>query len=132
MHNVQGSQQPSLAVVPKRVLVAEDSSVTQDLLKLVLSQRGHVVDIAHDGEQALERLRKGAYDVAFLDFHLPKMSGVRVAAACRNGVGAAKLPRFVAITADVEGLLEDSLNCECFDAIVPKPLNIRDVARLIE
>ena len=36
-----------------KVLVAEDSSITSDLLKLLLSQRGHQVDIVTDGLQAL-------------------------------------------------------------------------------
>jgi hypothetical protein len=38
-----------------KVLVAEDSSITSDLLKLLLSQRGHQVDIVMDGLQAMFR-----------------------------------------------------------------------------
>ena len=61
----------------RRVLVAEDSPTTHEILKLLLTQRGHHVDIAIDGEQALEALRQNHYDVALLDFHLPKMDGLR-------------------------------------------------------
>ena len=37
----------------QRILVAEDSPVTQDLLKLVLEERGHYVEVVADGEAAL-------------------------------------------------------------------------------
>ena len=61
----------SHGVAGRRVLVAEDSPTTHEILKLLLTQRGHHVDIATDGEQALEALRRNHYDVALLDFHLP-------------------------------------------------------------
>ena len=65
-------------------MVAEDSPTTHEILKLLLTQRGHHVDIATDGEQALEALRLNRYDVALLDFHLPKMNGLRVASTVRS------------------------------------------------
>ena len=74
----------SHAVAGRRVLVAEDSPTTHEILKLLLTQRGHHVDIATDGEQALEALRLNRYDVALLDFHLPKMNGLRVASTVRS------------------------------------------------
>jgi len=116
----------------RRVLVAEDSSITQDLLKLVLTQRGHQVDIANDGQEALHALRSSSYDVALLDFHLPKMDGLQVATqflAERKGLSR---PLFVAITGDVEGLLKHPENCEHFDEVVPKPLNIDVVCGIVE
>ena len=45
-------------VAGRRVLVAEDSPTTHEILKLLLTQRGHHVDIATDGELALEALRR--------------------------------------------------------------------------
>ena len=89
----------------RRVLVAEDSPTTHEILKLLLTQRGHHVDIATDGEQALEALRHNHYDVALLDFHLPKMDGLRVATTVRSELPVHARPRLIAITADLPGLL---------------------------
>jgi CheY-like chemotaxis protein len=120
------------AMLPKRVLVAEDSPVTQDLLKLILTQRGHEVDIAHDGEQALTALERGPYDVALIDFRLPKLDGLQVAQKYRTQANGDLRAKLIAITADVEGLLSHNENCENFDQIIPKPLDIYEVCNVIE
>ena len=108
----------SHAVAGRRVLVAEDSPTTHEILKLLLTQRGHHVDIATDGEQALEALRLNRYDVALLDFHLPKMNGLRVASTVRSELHGRDLPKLVAITADLPGLLAHTEDCENFDLVV--------------
>ena len=115
----------------RRILVAEDSSITHELLKLLLTHRGHRVDIASDGLLAIEALRTTHYDVALLDFHLPNMNGAQIADAIRNSASTHHLPRLVAITADVEGLL-GSPGCESFDHVIPKPLDIYHVGQIIE
>lgn len=125
----QSAQQP---VAGRKVLVAEDSPITHELLKLLLNQRGHQVDIATDGLQALEALRSRDYDVALLDFHLPHMDGLQVAAALKKAANGGKVPRLIAITADVEGLLAHEEGCENFDHIIPKPLDIYEVGKLVE
>jgi CheY-like chemotaxis protein len=128
----QNAISDDLPVIHKRVLVAEDSPVTQDLLKLILSQRGHEVDIADDGEQALAALRKHPYDVALIDFRLPKLDGLQVAQQYRAGKSGNTQARLIAITADVEGLLTHKENCENFDQIIPKPLDIYEICNVIE
>ncbi len=116
----------------RKILVAEDSSITQDLLKLVLSQRGHRVDIVNDGNEALEALVREAYDIALLDFHLPGLDGVQVVRSFLAQSGGGLRPWFVAITADVEGLLAHEENCESFDKVVPKPVDIQEISRVID
>ncbi len=125
-------QSPPRAVAGRKVLVAEDSPITHELLKLLLNQRGHQVDIATDGLQALEALRTHDYDVALLDFHLPHMDGLQVAATLKKDANGRKLPRLIAITADMEGLLAHKEGCEVFDHIIPKPLDIYEVGKLVE
>jgi CheY-like chemotaxis protein len=119
-------------VVPQRILVADDSEVTQDLLKLLLTQRGHSVDVASDGEEALRALKSHDYDVVLMDFHLPGMDGLQVAAAYRSSGSRITQPRFIAITADMKGLLASAENCENFDQIVPKPFQLNEICRVVE
>lgn len=127
-------QQNDVAVpaVARRILVAEDSPVTQDLLKLILTQRGHTVDIAEDGEQALSALERYPYDVALIDFRLPKIDGLQVAQKYRSQRNGDERARLIAITADIEGLLSHNENCENFDQIIAKPLDVYEVCDVIE
>lgn len=124
---------PALLQAPgQKVLVAEDNKVTQDLLKLLLKQRGHEVHIVANGQDALKALEKDEFDVVLMDFHLPKMDGLKVATAFRAGDTASRPTRFIAITADMEGLLGHVDNCENFDSVLPKPFDLERVVEVVE
>ncbi len=61
-----------------RILVVEDSQLYQDLFAKTLGKEGHQCDAALDGESALEMVRTGNYDMAFLDVNLPGKSGFEI------------------------------------------------------
>ena len=61
-----------------RVLVAEDDEGLRSVLERGLRENGYVVDALPDGERALAFLRTYEYDVAVLDWRMPKMSGLDV------------------------------------------------------
>ena len=116
----------------KSILLADDSRVTQSLIKLVLEQRGHRVDIAGDGEQALSALQVGNYDFALMDFHLPKVDGLKVVINFKTSFPALKQPCFIGLTADIKRLLADPDSCETFDLIIAKPIDIVHLCSVIE
>ena len=66
-----------------RVLVVEDEVRLAGALKRGLQAEGFVVDVAHDGQDGLERTRQNEYDAVVLDVMLPKLSGYRVVQALR-------------------------------------------------
>ena len=133
MGQAQKKRPTAKATAPsQRVLVAEDNVVTKDLLEMLLTQRGHQVDIVMDGQSALDALKRNTYDVVLMDFHLPKLDGLEVAASFRDSNGSKSAPRFVAMTSDMKGLLEHAANCENFDGVMPKPFDLEDVCQVIE
>ncbi|GAU70330.1 putative two-component response regulator [Streptomyces sp. NBRC 110611] len=79
-----------------RVLVVEDEEFLADMIAEGLRRDALAVDIAHDGRQALERLRLGDYDVLVLDRDLPGIHGDEV---CRQVVGTRLLTRVLMLTA---------------------------------
>lgn len=115
----------------RRVLLVEDSSVTKDLVELVLTQAGHRVTSVGDGASALAALQRESFDVVLTDFHLPDITGLEVVQRFVAGLGNRPRPVFVAITGDTRGLLADRENCEVFDRVVPKPLDIDLVCDLV-
>src|SRR5438105_4649873 len=62
----------------KRVLVVDDDASTCELLSVVLEQRGLQVDVASDGQQALDLLRETSYAVVLLDLIMPVLDGFAV------------------------------------------------------
>ncbi len=61
-----------------RVLVAEDDEGLRSVLERGLRESGYAVDAAVDGEQALRYLDTYEYEVAILDWRMPKLSGLEV------------------------------------------------------
>ena len=67
-----------------RALVAEDDSALRSVLERGLRENGYVVDAVVDGESALRHLRSYDYDVAVLDWRLPKRSGIDIIVEARR------------------------------------------------
>ena len=57
------------------VLVVEDDPKGADLLRIYLSEAGYTVDIARDGPEGLEKIRRLAPAAVILDILLPKLDG---------------------------------------------------------
>ncbi|MBR6173819.1 MAG: response regulator transcription factor [Eubacterium sp.] len=62
-----------------RILYAEDEKALSRAVTTVLTKKGgYEVDTAYDGEEALEKARKGVHDAIILDVMMPKMDGIEV------------------------------------------------------
>jgi DNA-binding response OmpR family regulator len=79
-----------------RVLVAEDEPLIADAVAEWLRREALAVDVAYDGEAALERLGINEYDVLILDRDLPGISGDEV---CRAVVDSGAPTRILMLTA---------------------------------
>ncbi len=88
---------------PLRVLVADDNSVNIRVLEMVLERAGHSALVVTDGEQALDAMMEGDFDVVLMDVNMPVMDGVEATQLYRfNTAGRARLP-ILGLTADVSG-----------------------------
>src|SRR5271165_4790035 len=67
-----------------RVLVAEDDAALRSVLERGLKENGYVVDVVADGAAALRHLRAYDYDVAVLDWRMPKRTGIEVLTEARS------------------------------------------------
>jgi CheY-like chemotaxis protein len=67
-----------------RVLFVEDDRSVAQMYKLKLELDGCSVDVASDGEMAVEMARREPPDIMFLDIRLPKLDGVGVLEALRG------------------------------------------------
>jgi DNA-binding response OmpR family regulator len=66
------------------ILVVEDERRLAQVVRKVLEEEGHTVDIAHDGEEGLAMAMEGSHDVIVLDILLPGIEGVEVCRTLRT------------------------------------------------
>jgi CheY-like chemotaxis protein len=67
-----------------RVLVVDDESQMREVLRQALERRGHSVDQAGDGRQALQRLAEHQPDLVITDLVMPDMEGIETIQALRR------------------------------------------------
>lgn len=66
---------PALEV---RILLTEDDPIVAELYRLRLDREGHRVDVAADGQAALDAVRREQPDLMLLDIRMPRLSGLAV------------------------------------------------------
>ena len=103
-----------------RVLVVDDEPMVRETLGQMLTDEGYVVDLAVDGETALERVHAARPDAILLDLMMPGMNGRQFLQALRDDVAYRDVP--VLIMTAVHGL-EVNLTTLGASEVVEKPFN---------
>jgi PAS domain S-box-containing protein len=116
-----------------RILLAEDNHVNQILAVRLLEKRGHHVQVAGNGREALEKLKTADFDLVLMDVQMPVMGGFEAAAAVREmEKGTGKHIPIVALTAHaIKGDRERCLAAG-MDGYVGKPLHPEELLEQIE
>jgi CheY-like chemotaxis protein len=76
------------AIVGAQILVVEDNDINQEIAKELLESEGFEVEIAENGQIAIEKIQQNHYDIVLMDMQMPVMDGVSATIKIR------KLPRF--------------------------------------
>ncbi len=107
-----------------RVLVVDDTVDNQNLAKRILENAGYKVDVAEDGEKAIDAFTKSRYDLVLMDVQMPIMDGFSATREIRKFERGRDIERtpIVALTAHaIVGYREKCLENE-MDDYITKPL----------
>jgi two-component system chemotaxis sensor kinase CheA len=75
-----------------RLLVADDSFTTRELIRSILQSAGYDVTTAVDGLDALDKLRAGSYDLVVSDVEMPRVDGFQLTSQIRQELGLNDMP----------------------------------------
>jgi signal transduction histidine kinase/CheY-like chemotaxis protein/HPt (histidine-containing phosphotransfer) domain-containing protein len=126
----QSASNPSKAAVaagppalPLHLLLAEDNKINQQFAKALLAKAGHQTDIAENGHQAVDAVRRTAYDAVLMDVQMPELDGVEATRQIRALPPPACLVYIIALTANaMQGARAEYLAAG-MDDYISKPID---------
>jgi two-component system sensor histidine kinase/response regulator len=106
-----------------RVLLAEDVKLNQVLTQRLLSRSGYQIDVVDDGQQAIEAVQRGNYDVVLMDVQMPGIDGLEATRQIRAMPAPKCQVPIIALTAQV-GDEERKIRIDAgMDDYISKPIN---------
>jgi CheY-like chemotaxis protein len=116
-----------------RILVIDDTRAIQQVTQAILAKRGHIVEFASNGYQAIEKVRQTRFDVVLMDVQMPAMDGLQATAAIRR-MESPSQPRLPIIAMTAHALPEDRIRCAAagMEAYITKPVDAEELVHLVE
>ncbi len=117
-------------VAAKRFLVVDDQMINRELAVGFLKIFGINADTACDGDEAVQLIKQGDYDVIFMDVRMPSMDGLAATRIIR-GLPLRKQPFIVAQTANVFATDKELSAQAGMDDFLSKPLRLIEIRELL-
>ncbi len=115
----------------KKILLVDDEPDISKLTSLRLTKMGYQVDIAYNGQEALDKLNKSSYDLIMLDYLMPVMDGKECAKKIKENEKTKNIPIIMfsaSTTKDAETLVKE-LHVQDY---LTKPFNPEDMMSKIK
>ena len=115
-----------------KVLIAEDSSVIQNLTRKILQMQNYEISSVKNGQQVLDFMEKNDCDVILMDINMPVMDGMECTQNIRSLTNEvkAKTP-IIAITGNAKNYSEEDFKKVGINAYLQKPLNFDHLVEVV-
>jgi len=121
-----------VAAISLKVLVADDNTLNQNMLRRQISKLGHVVDVVANGREAVTAVAEHPYDALLMDVLMPEMDGLQAAEEiCRRWTRGAR-PRLIALTAMAGPGDEERCRKAGFDDYMSKPVHMDELGEALK
>ena len=115
-----------------KILLAEDNVVNQRVALRLLEKLGYRADVAVDGNEVLESIKRHPYDVVLMDVQMPEMDGLEASRQIAQICGSARKPWIIAMTANaMQGDREACFNAG-MDDYLSKPVQMPTLRNVLE
>ena len=117
----------------RRVLLAEDGAINQQVAVRLLEERGHSVVVVNNGRAAVEQVAAQPFDVVLMDVQMPEMDGLEATAAIRRAEAqTGEHVPIVAMTAHAMKGDRDRFLAAGMDGYVAKPVRPHELYAAVE
>ncbi|MDH5480397.1 MAG: ATP-binding protein [Nitrosomonas sp.] len=107
-----------------RILVAEDNTTNQLVIKKILERAGHIPHIVNNGQEALDEVDKNEYDLLILDMQMPVMGGIEATKIYNYTTEIAARKPVIILTANATTNAIKECESANIDAYLTKPIDI--------
>jgi len=116
------------------VLLVEDNAVNQNLASRRLQKLGHVVTLAEDGYQAVEKIQEQRFDCILMDIQMPRMDGFEATRAIRAFEADSQSPPQYIIAMTAHAMRGDRERCldSGMDNYIPKPFRSEQLKEALQ
>jgi len=115
-----------------KILVADDDDLSRRLMRVILTQEGHRVEVAADGIEALEAVKNHKFDIVFMDLHMPDMDGMEASRKIRAWESGDSHTFIVALTASYLPEIGQALFDSGIDNYISKPFEVEQIQKLLK
>jgi len=116
----------------KKVLIAEDSSVIQNLTRKILEQQDFDIDSAKNGKEVINKIQNDDFDLILMDINMPIIDGMECSRQIRNMDDQKKsnIP-ILAITGNARNYTMDEFKAVGINEYLQKPLDFDKLVTLV-
>lgn len=134
LSNHHFSNQQSDEISKGRILIVEDNMANQQVALSIIKKLGHEVELASNGSEAVDALKKSRFDLVIMDIQMPVMDGIEATQTIRkpdSGVVSPDIP-IIALTAyAIKGDREKFIDAGMNDYIT-KPVTLQALADVLK
>ncbi|MFA6950567.1 MAG: response regulator [Lentimicrobiaceae bacterium] len=118
----------------KKILLAEDNLINQKVALLMLNKYDQIIDLADNGQIAVEKFKNDLYDVVLMDLHMPELDGFEATMKIREieeEQNRSTKVKIYAMTAS--SVIDEREHCieVGMDGYLSKPFSAQDVMKIL-
>jgi CheY-like chemotaxis protein len=131
--NPQPTVDPNMAThYPLRILLVEDNFTNQKVAQRMLMRLGYSADVAVNGIEAVNAVRRQPYDLILMDVQMPEMDGLEATRHIRADLTIVPQPYIIAMTAAAMTLDRDQCLAAGMDDFLAKPTRLEELIQAFQ
>jgi CheY-like chemotaxis protein len=113
------------------ILVVDDDEINRRLMRVLLTLEGHRVEVASNGLEAIDAVKRNKFDIVFMDLQMPEMDGIEASRQIRAWEDESTHTFIVALTASYLPEIGQTLFEAGIDNYLSKPFQIAHIQQLV-